>query len=172
MSLVISFIIIFFIYTCRFKIIISQSTEAPIKNHIRELKKTMYTNKFTYVPNIEIDDNDIKEFLKDADAKGNLYLIKKYIVDVDTEGKGDELTDYDMELEDEFINVDLNYNHDNPIDARKNQKDDTEGDVELAHTEQMKTPIKKIVSLASVRDRDVSLKKNDINVLNKVGISA
>jgi ABC-type multidrug transport system permease subunit len=45
MSVVISFVIVFFVYTCRFKMVISESNEAPIKNHIKDLRKTMYTQK-------------------------------------------------------------------------------------------------------------------------------
>jgi hypothetical protein len=166
MSVVISFIIIFFIYTCRFKIIISQSTEAPIKNQIKEMKKTMYTNRFTYTSNIEINDQDMMEFFHEAEIKGNLYLIKKYIIDVENEHKENELTDYDMELEDEFINLDLNYNNEIHHEVLMKKHDEHTEDEE--NVNRHKAPVKKAVSLASVRDSNISLKKNDINVLNKV----
>jgi uncharacterized membrane protein (DUF485 family) len=170
MSVVISFIIVFFVYTCRFKYAISKSNEAPIKHQIKELRKSMYTNKFTYVPNIQINENDIKEFLKEAEDKGNIHLIRKYIIDVDQEvfNDNEDLSDYDMELEDELINVDLNYNNHKDESRVKHEEVSESLALTVQSDNNLKTPIKKIVSLASNREREISLKKNDINVLNKI----
>jgi hypothetical protein len=79
-----------------------------------------------------------------------------------------DISGYDIELEDELINADLNYNNKLDDSLHKKHNESSEDQALSVRSENVKAPIKKVVSLASVRDREFSLKKNDISVLNKV----
>jgi hypothetical protein len=153
MGLILFFIIIFIVYSCKMRNILSGSYDSQHRN--KNMRKCIYSKKTEDIQSVK--NEEIKMFLKEAEERGNLNLIKNYILD-DVGQAGINLDDTDIYYTDELMDQEMELeDYEN-----KNGGNDIHMTNILSNREMTRTKSNKY---------HYSLKKSDINILHKVELS-